>query len=696
MVKAVGIDLGTTNSVIAYCPYDGVPEVILNADGQSITPSVIAFDTDDGLIVGRQAAQAFGYGFSPGAALFKRQMGIAGTFVSHEGTDYSPEDLSAMVLCRLADDAAVALGGRPDRAVITVPAYFQQKEREATKRAAGLAGLECLQLINEPYAAAMTFQSAFDGAAGRVLVYDLGGGTFDVSILTSGDLSKTEVTRGDPNLGGADWDAILMKLIAERAADVFDDNTLEDPALLRAFRREAEVAKLRLSSMPRVNVSLMHNGQSLLFELTRQDFEDASIGLVQATLSMTDEALAAVPDGGIGPGGIDHVLLVGGSTRMPMIETALTAHFGKPPRKTVNPDEAVALGAALLADLYDRAGASGLVALPSGANNRRGLATITDITNFSLGVVAVSEDGAAYVNQTMIPRGTSLPAEGTQTFRHVFRAGETAQLETYVTQGEGVVPAEVSFIGLYTLDSLPGAADGKPSEIEISYNYDASGIGSARARIVGRTEWVAMDRAEVEDTAHARFADPPPRQKAADPVSILMIFDVSGSMIGDPIKDARDAANRFVDAFDPDIVEIGIGVVADRTAILVEPTKNYRKVRRAIDDVDVNVAGAGGGNQGQPFDDVSRVMSRRAGARTALVLADGVWSNQPHAVTRAKACHDQGIDIVAIGFGGADKNFLNEISSADELSLKVDQADLVATFGSIAQVVSRRSGLVSK
>lgn len=692
MAKPVGIDLGTTYSVIAYCPYEGVAEVIPNEDGQQITPSVIAFDPDVGPIVGRQAAQTFGFGFSPGAALFKRHMGIANSFVSHDGTDYSPEVLSSMVLGRLADDAAAVLGRRPERAVITVPAYFRNTEREATKRAADLVGIDCIELINEPTAAAITFQSDFDGVAGRVLVYDLGGGTFDVSILESGELSQVVASRGDPNLGGADWDKVLMALIAERAADVFDEEVLEDPTLLLAFRREAEAAKLRLSMMPRVSVSLVHNGQSLMCELSRKDFEDASGGLVEATLAMTDEALASVD---LGRDAIDEVLLVGGSTRMPMIETALTAHFGKAPRKTVNPDEAVALGAALRADLLDRAGSRGMVAASSDMKESRGLATITDITNFSLGVVAVSEDGKAYVNQTMIPRGSALPAEGTQTFRHIFRAEETAQLEAYVTQGEGTIPAEVSFIGLYTLDTLPGVLDGSPSEIEISYTYDASGIGSARARAVGQANWVTMERTEVEDTAHARFADPPPKQKAADPVSILMIFDVSGSMSGAPIKDARDAANRFVDAFDPDFVEIGIGVVANKTHILLEPTKNFRKVRKAINSVDVGVGGSGYGNSAHPFDDVSRLMSRKVGARTTLVLADGGWSDQPKAVKRAKGCHVEGIEIVAIGFGGADKAFLNDISSADELSLKVDQADLVATFGSIAQVISRRSRLVS-
>ena len=697
MVNAVGIDLGTTNSVIGYCPHEGVPEVIRNADGEATTPSVIAFEPDEGLVVGREAVQTFGYGFSPGAALFKRQMGTSGTLVTHEGTGYGPEELSAILLGRLADDAAAVLGARPEKAVVTVPAYFGNKEREATRRAAGLAGLECLQLINEPLAAANFFISEHGVTPGRILVYDLGGGTFDVAIVVPSENElKVVAQRGDPNLGGADWDRLLMDLIAERAADVFDDDMLDDPALQLAFRREAEIAKLRLSAMPRVNVSLAHNGQSMQCTLTRSDFDMAAAGLVQATLAMTDEAMAAVEERGIGPEDIDHVILVGGSTRMPMIEQALETHFGKPPRKTVNPDEAVALGAALLADQLGRDRAAGLVARGKGAVQSGGLVSITDIANFSLGVVAVSEDGESYVNQIMIPRGASLPAKGVQSFKHVFRAGDTAQLEVYVTQGESTSPAEVGFIGLFTLDILPGVTDGKPSDIEISYSYDLSGIGSARARVVGQSEWVMMERAEVEDTAHARFADPPPKQKAPEPVSILMIFDVSGSMSGDPIKEARAAAQRFVDAFDPAAVEIGIGVVANETEILLEPTNNFRKVRRAIKQVEVNALGTGYGNDAHPFDRVRLVMSQKAGGRTAVILADGVWSDQRGAITAAGICHMEGVEIVAIGFGGADKNFLDAISSADELSLKVDQSELVAAFGSIAQVVSRRSGLISR
>ena len=697
MVKAVGIDLGTTNSVIAYCPDEGVPEVIRNADGDTTTPSVIAFEPDEGPVVGRQAVQSFGYGFSPGAALFKRQMGMSGNVVMHEDTGYGPEELSAMVLGRLADDAAAVLGSRPDKAVVTVPAYFGNNEREATRRAAGLAGLECLQLINEPLAAANLFISEQGVTPGRILVYDLGGGTFDVAIVVPSEHElKVAAQRGDPNLGGADWDRLLMELIAERAADAFDDDILEDPVLLLALRREAEIAKLRLSAMPRVNVSLAHDGQSMQCSLTRSDFDMAAAGLVQATLAMTDEAMASVEGGGIGPDDIDHILLVGGSTRMPMIEQALKTHFGKPPRKTVNPDEAVALGAALLADQLARGRAASLVARGKGAAQSGGLVSITDIANFSLGVVAVSEDGESYVNQIMIPRGASLPAEGVQSFKHLFREGETAQLEVYVTQGESTIPAEVGFIGLFNLDTLPGVTNGKPSDIEISYSYDLSGIGSARARVVGQSEWVMMERSEVEDTAHNRFAKPPPKQAAPEPVSILMVFDVSGSMTNLPIKEARAAAESFVDAFDPTAVEIGIGVVADETQILLEPTNNFRKVRQAIKKVDVNALGAGYGNRAHPFDHVRRLMSRKAGGRTAVILADGVWADQHHAIAAAHTCHKEGIDIVGIGFGEADKSFLDAISSADELSLKVDQSELVAAFGSIAQVVSRRSGLVSR
>lgn len=689
----VGIDLGTTNSVVAYCRHPGAAEIIRNAVGETITPSVIAFDATETPVVGRAAVQTYGFGFRPGAALFKRAMGQSTPFVSIGGRDYTPEDLSALVLSSLAADAAKSLGGRAARAVISVPAYFRDEQRRATLRAAEMAGLDCMQLINEPTAAAIAFKAEFPDESGRVLVFDLGGGTFDVSVLTGGDLSTIIDTRGDPFRGGADWDAVLMGLIAERAADVLDPGALEVPSLQLAMRREAEAAKIRLSTMPRAQVSFSHDGQSVFCEITREEFEAASVGLVDATLELVEEVLDVI---GTEPDGIDDVLLVGGSTRMPMIETALTKMFGRPPRKTANPDEAVALGAALLADHIDldAEGMVGLVAAPPDIADRSGIAAISDIANFSLGIIAVSEDGDAYVNEVMIPRGATLPAEGIKPYRHVFRIGETRQLEAFVTQGEGTGPDDVGFLGLFTLDDLPGAPDGKPCEIEISYNYDASGIGRARARLVGRTDWVEMERQDLDEAALARFDAQPPARSSAEPASILMVFDVSGSMTGPPIDDARAAARRFLESFDPNQVAIGIGVVANRSAILLPPTHDHDEVARVIRTIETGAGNTGYGNQADPFDDIYRCLGGTVGARTAVVLADGIWDNQDKAVGRARRCHSDGIEIVAIGFGSADEGFLNDISSADELSLKVDQRDLVATFGSIAQVVSRRSGLI--
>lgn len=693
MVRPVGIDLGTTNSVIAYCAHTGAASVIRNANGETVTPSVIAFGAA-GPVVGIQAAQTYGFGLTPGAALFKRQMGRTGVFVTHAGVDYSPEELSAMVLGSLADDATAELGARPARAVITVPAYFQNAEREATMRAAHLAGLQCLQLINEPTAAAITFNMDNQDASGRILVYDLGGGTFDVSVLETGDLSRVIDTRGDPQLGGADWDQVLVEMFATRLVDSFDPDELDDPALVQMLRREAELTKKRLSSMARVQVLLMHEGKAAQFEVTRADFDAAAEGLVQSTLDMTEEVLRAI---GVTHRGIDDVLLVGGATRMPMIETALTERFGRPPRKTINPDEAVALGAALRADYLEQASSAdrGLAAMlrPAGET---GIAAINDITNFSLGVIAVSEDGGDYVNRVMIERGSRLPAEGIQPFRHVFRSGGGTQLELFVTQGEGYDPKDVRYLGLYTLDTLPGAVDGRPCEIEIGFGYDASGIGSAKARLASGGSWVPMARSQVGDDVPERFAEPPPRATPTQRVSIMMVFDVSGSMTGSPIDDARAAAREFVAQFDPGMVDIGIGVVADKSRVLLPPSRDYVEVERTIDRIDTNAGNVGYGNAEHPFEDLSKVLGPRDGPRTAVVLADGVWEDQPRAVKSARDCHAQDIEIVAIGFGHADKRFLDEISTAAELSLKVEQSQLVATFGSIAQVVAERSGMVRK
>lgn len=678
MNKPIGIDLGTTNSVMAYCAHPGVASIVKNANGESITPSVVAFDAAAGPIVGTRAVQSLGFGFAPGAELFKREMGQADVIVEFDGTAYTPEMLSALVLKELADDAAGTLDVRPTQAVITVPAYFGTPERKATQEAARLAGLECLLLINEPTAAAITHHLDDDNRAGSFLVYDLGGGTFDVSILETGDVSSVIATRGDPRLGGADWDQKLVEIFLEHIEDALDPDAFSDPVFMAMVRREAEITKKRISFFDSASVSIIHDGRPIEFEVTRAAFEAACQGLVKRTLDLTVEALESQ---NIAPADVANVLLVGGSTRMPMIETALTDYFGCPPQKSLNPDEAVALGAALKADALTEETGRGSIT-----------AAINDITNHTLGVIAISEDGQTYVNRFMIPRGSSLPSEGIQRFRHVFRQGVDNQMELFVTQGESGNPQEVGYLGVYRLDALPGASNGEYSEIEIGYSYNASGIGNARARLAGDRDWTDMTKSEIGDDIPARFAAKPVGDTA--PFTVMLVFDVSGSMTNS-ITDTRSAAKNFVAQLKGVQSKIGIGIVADKSVVLLEPTEDGHAVHEAIERIEVNAEGAGFGNAAHPFDDLHRLLPGSEGPCTAIVLADGVWSDQSLAESQAKRCRDNGIEIVAIGFGHADEHFLDNISSARELSLKVSQSDLVSAFGSIAQIISERSGLVA-
>lgn len=685
MNQPIGIDLGTTNSVIAVCDETGRPSVVENTNGETITPSVIAIDDgSETLVIGEDAAQLYHNGLAHGAAFFKRQMGITSSVVTLNGKEFNPTDLSAFLLEKMVDEVEASLGYRPRDAVVTVPAYFQNSEREATRDAARKAGLNCLRLINEPTAAAIAFRVGRDEAGGRILVYDLGGGTFDVTILDTGDVNTVLQSNGDPNLGGADWDNALFEMLFTKAEMQLERDIVDNPRFRTALRWEAEVAKKRLSQTPLARLAVSFDGEAFRSEVSRADFEEATSSMVERTIEITQTALDRA--GYLSPDDIGSILLVGGSTRMPMIEERLTEFFGKLPKKVMNPDHAVAQGAALMATAI-AAEATDVVAMPRGVSD---LVAISDITNFSLGVIATSEDATRYVNSIMIPMGASLPAEGIETFDHVFRAGDSPSLELFVTQGEGEAPDGVRYLGYYTLDALPGAREGVPSRIEIGYTYDASGIGNAAVRLAGTRDWTSFARLEVPYDVPSRFLKAPPKSQ---PATVMIWIDVSGSMGGSPIDEAKAAAkSEFADSRDLDGAKIGIGVVSDRTIAVLEPTTNRRALRKAIDKIDTNFQGAGYGNLAHPFAATKSLLSRE-GAGVAVVLADGVWSNQSNAIQKAKECKDAGINIACVAFGGADLQFLHEISSTRDLSLHADFGNLKSAFGTIARRVAKGGDL---
>ncbi len=416
MSTFVGIDLGTTNSVVAHRNAYGRPEVIANRDGQNITPSVIYFGTEPPA-VGQEAKELARLGDSEIASFFKPHMGSALFQLQFHGRTYSATDLSALVLARLKSDAETALGQAVDRAVITVPAYFGDAQRKATIEAGNAAGFDVLRIINEPTAATLAYGLNKTGLADEtVLIYDLGGGTFDVTIarITPDDIAVL-ATAGDHDLGGKNWDDRIATFLAEQFAADTGFDPLDDPVALNEVLVRSEQAKWTLSERSSARVTLQLGTQRKSFELSRAEFEAMTYPLMDRTRRLTEEALG---EAGLSWRSLDGVLLVGGSTRMPMVRSYVTEMSGKPPRTGVNVDEVVALGAAVQAatlvgepigDALPRFTLAAGGGAPRIAEPRTTARKVTDVMSHSLGTIAVSPDGSSYVNDVLIRRNIPIP-----------------------------------------------------------------------------------------------------------------------------------------------------------------------------------------------------------------------------------------------------------------------------------------------
>ncbi len=486
MGKVIGIDLGTTNSVVAVME-GGEPVVIPSAEGGRLTPSVVAFARDGERLVGQVAKrQAI---TNPENTVFsiKRFMGrsyaevaeteakrapyrvVAGPSgearVRIGDRDWTPQEISAMILQKLKADAEAYLGEKVEQAVITVPAYFTDAQRQATKDAGRIAGLEVLRIINEPTAAALAY--GIDKEKDQtILVFDLGGGTFDVSVLELGDgVFEVKATSGNNHLGGDDFDQRIVDWVADRFRREHGIELRQDRMALQRLKEAAEKAKIELSSVLTTNINLpfITAGPTgplhLDVTLTRAKFEELTADLVEATMGPTRQALA---DAGLEPGRIDKVLLVGGSTRIPAIQEAVKSLFGKEPFKGINPDEVVALGAAIQAGVL--AGEVKSVLL-------------LDVTPLSLGIETL---GGVFTR--IIERNTTIPTSKSQIFSTA--ADNQTQVEIHVLQGERPMAADNKTLGRFTLDGIPPAPRGVP-RIEVTFDIDVNGIVHVSAKDLG-------------------------------------------------------------------------------------------------------------------------------------------------------------------------------------------------------------------
>ena len=706
MSISVGIDLGTTFSAVAVVdPATGIPKIVPNREGGRITPSIVQF-ADGRTIFGSEAESAFNAGEVGCVATFKRYMGKAEPYAYIDDMEYNAEQLSALLLRHLKEEAEEVLGDTIKDAVITVPAYFYSPEREATINAAKEAGLVVKKIIDEPNAAAMAYGLNNWRENASIMVYDLGGGTFDVTLVRmdkKGELN-TITTRGDHHLGGRDWDARIITLLLDKFAEETALETHDDLEIKTVVRGLAEGVKKQFSAMDTVTITAkLPNYGKASVTVTREEFDAATLDLIERTGTLCQ---AVLNEAGIEKNELTDILLVGGSTRMPQVSKYLANMFGKNPIAHVNPDEAVALGAAIQATKENEAfatlsmivkdgkkvvdrGHSGLKAITTVSPAKKlgdvGLMKLRETTAHAMGIIAVSPDSTHYINDILIPANHVRPVKVAKAFAFHTKARESNEMEIYVLQGEKESPLDCLIPYKYVVSGIRHIKEQRgKTTIRVQYSYDNNGVIHVEARQENDNVNLPIRKDPVPSDMSS-YGEPldPEKFLKPEPLSVVLAVDVSGSMSGAPLSDAKNAMCRFVQDMDFSFARVGVVAVADSSVVVSQLSSDESSCLRAIRSVNCDMAGIS--NAAHPFDTIKSMLEYEDGRRFAVVLADGMWGSQSAAIVAAKRCNDVGIETSAIGFGSADSNFLRDISSEDANALMVSQSELTQAFGSIAQ-----------
>ena len=565
MSKVIGIDLGTTNSCVAVLE-NGEPQIIANSEGMRTTPSVVAFTKGGERIVGEPAKRQAVTNADNTVISIKTHMGTDYK-VSAEGKEYTPQEISAIILQKLKADAESYLGQPVKEAVITVPAYFTDAQRQATKDAGRIAGLDVKRIINEPTAAALAYGMDKLDQDKKILVFDLGGGTFDVSILEIGDGTfEVLATAGNNRLGGDDFDKVIIDYLAEEFKKAEGVDLREDNMALQRLKEAAEKAKKELSSTMSSNINLpfitatASGPKHMNIDLSRAKFDELTHHLVEKTMEPTKRALA---DAGLSVSEIDDVLLVGGSTRIPAVQEAVKKFIGKEPHKGINPDECVAAGAAIQAGV-----------LTGEVNDL----LLLDVTPLSLGIETMGN-----VMTKIIERNTTIPTKKSQVFSTA--ADNQTAVDIHVLQGERSMAYDNTTLGRFQLSEIPPAPRGIP-QIEVTFDIDANGIvhvtakdlGTGKEQKVTITSGTNLSEEEIERKVKEAEMNAEADKQKKDRIEALNQAD---STIYQTEKTLNELGDK-VSADDKSQIE---SAIAELKAVKEKESATAEEIKKAMDEV---------------------------------------------------------------------------------------------------------------